>query len=147
MITNLNDKDFGNSTGVALEMKYKPMLNLATLKARGFTEVFASDLIENIDREAWKDLDINFKYDLPHDTLSEAQTAQILANLVSSETWLKTLSIVNDPRQELERMDKEQREQIQANMQVLKQNNAVTDGETNANSRTSQEADRLSAQT
>ena len=34
MIVNLNDKDFGNSTGVALEMKYKPMLNLATLKAR-----------------------------------------------------------------------------------------------------------------
>ncbi len=85
MITNLNDKDFGNSTGVALEMKYKPMLNLATLKSRGFTEslkdmyqvVFASDLIENIIREAWKDVDINFQSVLPHDTLSEAQTAQI----------------------------------------------------------------------
>ena len=84
MITNLNDKDFGNSTGVALEMKYKPMLNLATLKSRGFTEslkdmyqvVFASDLIENISREAWKDLDINFQYDLPHNTLSEAQTTK-----------------------------------------------------------------------
>ena len=147
MITNLNDKDFGNSTGVALEMKYKPMLNLATLKSRGFTEalkdmyqvVFASDLIENISREAWKDLDINFQYDLPHDTLSEAQTAQILANLVSSETWLKTLSIVNDPRQEQERMDREKNEQIKANMQVLKQTNAVTDGDPNANSSASQE--------
>ena len=150
MITNLNDKDFGNSTGVALEMKYKPMLNLATLKSRGFTEslkdmyqvVFASDLIENISREAWKDLDINFQYDLPHDTLSEAQTAQILANLVSSEIWLKTLSIVNDPRQEQERMDREKNEQIKANMQVLKQTNAFTDGDANANSRTSQKADR-----
>ena len=150
MITNLNDKDFGNSTGVALEMKYKPMLNLATLKSRGFTEalkdmyqvVFASDLIENISREAWKDLDINFQYDLPHDTLSEAQTAQILANLVSSETWLKTLSIVNDPRQEQERMDREKNEQMKANMQVLKQTNAFTDGDANANSRTSQKADR-----
>ena len=103
--------------------------------------VFASDLIENISREAWKDLDINFQYDLPHDTLSEAQTAQILANLVSSETWLKTLSIVNDPRQEQERMDREKNEQIKANMQVLKQTNAVTDGDPNANSRTSQEKD------
>ncbi len=149
MITNLNDKDFGNSTGVALEMKYKPMLNLATLKSHGFIGslkdmyqvVFASDLIENISREAWKDLDINFQYDLPHDTLSEAQTAQILANLVSSETWFKTLSIVNDPRQEQERMDREKNEQIKANMQVLKQTNAVTDGDPNANSRTSQEKD------
>lgn len=149
MIVNLNDKDFGNSTGVALEMKYKPMLNLATLKSRGFTEslkdtyqvVFASDLIENISREAWKDIDVNFQYDLPHDTLSEAQTAQILANLVSSETWLKTLSIVNDPRQEQERIDQEKKEQMKANMQVLKQTNAVTDGDPNANSSASQKAD------
>ncbi len=123
MITNLNDKDFGNSTGVALEMKYKPMLNLATLKSRGFTEslkdmyqvVFASDLIENIIREAWKDVDINFQYDLPHDTLSEAQTAQILSNLVSSETWLKILSIGNDPWQEQERIEQEKNEQMKAN--------------------------------
>ncbi len=123
MITNLNDKDFGNSTGVALEMKYKPMLNLATLKSRGFTEslkdmyqvVFASVLIENIIREAWKDVDINFQYDLPHDTLSEAQTAQILSNLVSSETWLKILSIGNDPWQEQERIEQEKNEQMKAN--------------------------------
>ena len=89
MIVNLNDEDFGNSTGVALEMKYKPMLNLATLKSRLFNEsikdmyrvVFASDLLNGIDRETWQFLDINYQYDLPHDSLTEAQTAQALSSL------------------------------------------------------------------
>ena len=48
MITNLNDKDFGNSTGVALEMKYKPMLNLATLKSRGFIGVIEGHVSSRI---------------------------------------------------------------------------------------------------
>ncbi len=38
-------------------------------------------------------------------------------------------------------MDREKNEQMKANMQVLKQTNAVTDGDPNANSRTSQEKD------
>ncbi|MCQ4116605.1 phage portal protein [Ligilactobacillus sp. MP3] len=143
MIVNLNDEDFGNSTGVALEMKYKPMLNLATLKSRLFNEsikdmyrvVFASDLLNGIDRETWQFLDINYQYDLPHDSLTEAQTAQALSSLgISTETWLKVLSVVNDPRQEKENMDKEKQAQMESNLDFLKQNNAVTDGDSNDNS-------------
>lgn len=143
MIVNLNDEDFGNSTGVALEMKYKPMLNLATLKSRLFNEsikdmyrvVFASDLLNGIDRGTWQFLDINYQYDLPHDSLTEAQTAQALASLgISTETWLKVLSVVNDPRQEKENMDKEKQAQMESNLDFLKQNNAVTDGDSNDNS-------------
>lgn len=143
MIVNLNDEDFGNSTGVALKMKYKPMLNLATLKSRLFNEsikdmyrvVFASDLLNGIDRETWQFLDINYQYDLPHDSLTEAQTAQALSSLgISTETWLKVLSVVNDPRQEKENMDKEKQAQMESNLDFLKQNNAVTDGDSNDNS-------------
>ena len=143
MIVNLNDEDFGNSTGVALEMKYKPMLNLATLKSRLFNEsikdmyrvIFASDLLNGIDRGTWQFLDINYQYDLPHDSLTEAQTAQALASLgISTETWLKVLSVVNDPRQEKENMDKEKQAQMESNLDFLKQNNAVTDGDSNDNS-------------
>ncbi|MSE09585.1 phage portal protein, partial [Lactobacillus salivarius] len=128
---------------VALEMKYKPMLNLATLKSRLFNEsikdmyrvVFASDLLNGIDRETWQFLDINYQYDLPHDSLTEAQTAQALSSLgISTETWLKVLSVVNDPRQEKENMDKEKQDQMASNLDFLKQNNAVTDGDSNDNS-------------
>ena len=127
MIVNLNDKDFGNSTGIALQLKYKPMLNLATLKSRGFSRalkemyrvVFASDQLRGLDETAWQSIDINYQYDLPHDTLTEAQTAQILSGLVSEETWLKTLSVVNDPRQEEENIANERSEQARANLDLL----------------------------
>lgn len=150
MIVNLNDESFGNSTGIALEMKYKPMLNLATLKSRIFNEsikdmyrvVFASDLLQGIERETWKFLDINYQYDLPHDSLTEAQTAQALASLgISTETWLKTLSAVNDPRQEKENMDREQQERMSNNLDFIKQNHGVTDGELNDDSQGRETAD------
>lgn len=41
MIVNLNDKDFGNSSGVALEMKFKPMLNLANGQSTSIYEIIA----------------------------------------------------------------------------------------------------------
>ena len=97
--------------------------------------VFASDLLNGIDRETWQFLDINYQYDLPHDSLTEAQTAQALSSLgISTETWLKVLSVVNDPRQEKENMDKEKQAQMESNLDFLKQNNAVTDGDSNDNS-------------
>ncbi|WP_051523343.1 phage portal protein [Ligilactobacillus hayakitensis] len=142
MIVNLNDKDFGNSTGVALEMKYKPMLSLATLKSRLFSEslkrmyqvVFASNLIKNVGEKAWKDLDISFQYDLPHDVLSEVQTAQALASLgVSTETWLKVISVVNDPKQEEDKMLNEQKQQFKNNLEMIASGNIKPDGEVNDN--------------
>lgn len=154
MVVNLNDKDFGNSTGVALEMKYKPMLNSATLKSRGFGEslkemyqvVFASDQVQNISEDAWKDLDIVFQYDMPHDLKDEAETAQTLSTLISRDTWLKSLSIVNDVRQEEKNIDKEKQENVQNNLQLLRQNNEVTDGEANGNGQGREATDTVSAQ-
>ena len=151
MIVNLNDKDFGNSTGVALEMKYKPMLNLSVLKARAFSTsiksiyevVFSSDLIDGVSRDAWKDLEIHPQYDLPHDTLTEAQTAQALANLgISRGTWLKQISIVDDPRQEEKAMDAEHKKQIEENLDVLKSNHAVVDGDNDDDSQTGKATDQ-----
>ena len=151
MIVNLNDKDFGNSTGVALEMKYKPMMNLSVLKARAFSTsikaiyevVFASDLIDGVSRDAWKDLEIHPQYDLPHDTLTEAQTAQALANLgISRGTWLKQISIVDDPRQEEKAMDQEHKKQIEENLDVLKSNHGVVDGDNDDDSQTRKATDQ-----
>ena len=47
---------------------------------------------------------------------------------ISNKTWLKVLSVVNDPRQEKEKQD-----QMASNLDFLKQNNAVTDGDCNDN--------------
>lgn len=135
-------------------MKYKPMLNSATLKSRGFGEslkemyqvVFASDQVPNIPGDAWEDLDIVFQYDMPHDLKDEAETAQTLSTLISRDTWLKSLSIVNDVRQEEKNIDKEKQENMENNLQLLRQNNEITDGEANVNGQGREATDTVSAQ-
>ncbi|MGY5390406.1 hypothetical protein ACXHYR_04795 [Ligilactobacillus salivarius] len=47
---------------------------------------------------------------------------------ISNKTWLKVLLVVNDPRQEKEKQD-----QMASNLDFLKQNNAVPDGDCNDN--------------
>lgn len=47
---------------------------------------------------------------------------------ISNKTWLKVLLVVNDPKQEKEKQD-----QMASNLDFLKQNNTVPDGDCNDN--------------
>lgn len=119
MVPNLNDEAFsGNSSGVALQYKLLSMRNMASNKERKFTEalrqmyriVFSADtVIHNPD--AWQDLTFQFKRNLPANLADEAQTASTLTGIVSKETQLSTLSFVDDPKTEMERIQKEQKDQ------------------------------------
>lgn len=119
MVPNLNDEAFsGNSSGVALQYKLLSMRNMASNKERKFTEalrqmyrvVFSADtVIHNPD--AWQDLTFQFKRNLPANLADEAQTASTLTGIVSKETQLSTLSFVDDPKTEIERIQKEQKDQ------------------------------------
>lgn len=122
MVPNLNDEAFsGNSSGVALQYKLLSMRNMAANKERKFTQslrqlykVVLSTKSMQISPDAWKDLHFNFVRNLPANLADEAQTASTLSGIVSKQTQLKTLSIVDDPAQELEQIQKEQDDQAQA---------------------------------
>ena len=122
MVPNLNDEAFsGNSSGVALQYKLLSMRNMAANKERKFTQslrqlykVVLSTKSMQISPDAWKDLHFNFVRNLPANLADEAQTASTLSGIVSKQTQLKTLSIVDDPAQELKQIQKEQDDQAQA---------------------------------
>lgn len=114
MVANLSDKDFGNSSGTALAYKLQAMDNLAKSKDRkmqsGFNrlyEVVLSVPTTQVPADAWSEFNYKFTRNVPKNTLEEAQIVSQLNGQVSDETKLSVLSIVQDPKEELERMEEE----------------------------------------
>ena len=114
MVANLSDKDFGNSSGTALAYKLQAMDNLAKSKDRkmqsGFNrlyEVVLSVPTTQVPADAWSELNYKFTRNVPKNTLEEAQIVSQLNGQVSDETKLSVLSIVQDPKEELDRMEEE----------------------------------------
>ena len=114
MVANLSDKDFGNSSGTALAYKLQAIDNLAKSKDRkmqsGFNrlyEVVLSVPTTQVPADAWSELNYKFTRNVPKNTLEEAQIVSQLNGQVSDETKLSVLSIVQDPKEELERMEEE----------------------------------------
>ena len=126
MVANISDENFGNSSGIALRYKLEAMSNLFTAKARRFSSamldrykiIFSNPVaqIHKVSKDAWHDLDIRFTANYPANLESEAEIAKLLEGVVSKETQLKALSIVDNVQEELERMDAEQTPSVIDNM-------------------------------
>lgn len=120
MVPNLNDEAFsGNSSGVALQYKLLAMRNLAASKERKFTQSLrrlykiafkAGTILSEKESDSWQDLKFQFTRNMPVNLADEADTASKLQGIVSKETQLSTLSIVDDPKAEIGRMADEQKE-------------------------------------
>jgi len=115
-IPDMRDAAFsGNSSGVALKFKIMPMENLCKMAENKFSAALRQMFkvvgskwsIEQVQFNA-DDLTFKFKRNFPLNLLDEAQTAQALTGIVSQETILGTLSIVKDPKGEMEKMKAEQ---------------------------------------
>lgn len=134
MVANLNDEAFaGNSSGVALQYKLLPMRNMAANKERKFRQalrrlyriVFSvGTVLPEVHSEDWKELVFTFKRNLPDDISNDADIAQRLQGMVSQETLLSILPFVNDPQEEIKRINKEKQENMQ---QALKYGPAALD--------------------
>lgn len=115
MIANISDESFGSQTsGTALAYKLQAMSNFAqgfdrkiekSIK-KGY-KIFCSLPTNVPDADAWRQIAITTTRNLPKNRLEEAQTAQAVEGIVSHETQLKLLSIVDDPKTELEKMENE----------------------------------------
>ena len=134
MVANLNDEAFaGNSSGVALQYKLLPMRNMASNKERKFQQalrrlyriVFSvGTVLPDVHSEDWRELKFTFKRNLPDDISNDADIAQKLQGMVSQETLLSILPFVNDPQEEIKRINKEKQENMQ---QALKYGPAALD--------------------
>ena len=146
MVANLSDENFGQSSGTALAFKLQPMSNMALAKDRKIQSAFSrmyqqvfSIPLSGIPEDAWKEIKYQFTRNMPRNLKEEAEVAKLLDGQVSDETKLSTLSIVDNAKDELEKVNKEKESgsqlerQIEANARrtdadLLGDNGVIADG-------------------
>lgn len=114
MVANISDENFGTSSGIALKYKLQAMSNLALTKQRKFTsgmnrryKLIFSNPVSGMKKDAWTGIKYQFTLNYPTNILEESQIAGNLAGIVSQETQLKVLSVVDNVQQEINQMREE----------------------------------------
>ena len=114
MVANISDENFGSASGVALKYKLQSMSNLAKTKERKFTsgmnrryKILFSSPLSKAPKDAWVQLHYKFTPNIPANLLEEAQIAAQIEGITSHETQLKVLSIVDNVKDELDKIEEE----------------------------------------
>ena len=114
MVANISDENFGASSGIALRYKLQAMSNLEKTKERKFTsgmnrryKLLFGHPLSKVPSDAWVQLHYQFTPNIPANLLEEAQIAAQMEGITSHETQLKVLSIVDNIKDELDRIEEE----------------------------------------
>lgn len=114
MVANISDENFGASSGIALKYKLLAMSNLAKMKQNKFIgamnrryRLICSNPVISAKADDWLFIDYTFAQNIPANQLEEAQIAAQLSGVTSKETQLKALSIVDDVKDEIKKIDAE----------------------------------------
>lgn len=128
MVANISDENFGTASGIAMAYKLQAMNNLRKTKERKFTSgmnrryklIFSNPSRHmGIEKDDWVKLHYKFTPNVPANLLEESQIAQNLSGVVSQETQLGVLSVVDNPKVEIERIEKEEEKPKDAVMQQM----------------------------
>lgn len=126
MVANISDENFGTSSGIAMAYKLQGMSNLRKTKERKFTsgmnrryKLIFSNPGNAMKKDDWMKLHYKFTPNVPANLLEESQIAQNLSGVVSQETQLGVLSVVDNPKTEIERIDKEEEKPRDVVMQQM----------------------------
>lgn len=111
MVANINDENFNAASGQAMRYRLTIMSDLAKTKQRKFTACFNrryrllfSNPVSKMAKDDWMKLRFQFTLNYPVNLTEEADVAGKLKGIVSDETLLSVLSIVNDTKEEIRRM-------------------------------------------
>ena len=112
---NLSDENFaGNSSGVAIEFKTLGTENLVSIKERKFKRGLQQrfELISALngilnDGFDWRSIEIHFTRNLPINQEDLANMVDKLEGVVSNETLLAQLPFVEDPQEEMRKVEEE----------------------------------------
>lgn len=114
MVANISDEHFATTSGIALRYKLQPMDNLARGKERKFQSGMSRRyrLISNyptskIGENEWINIQYKFTRNVPANLAEEADIAQTLSGIVSEETQVGVLSIVQNAKEEVKRKNEE----------------------------------------
>ena len=115
MVANISDENFGTSSGIAMKYKLQGMSNLAKTKERKFTsgmnrryKLIFSNPVSGMKEDDWVKLHYHFTPNIPSNVLEESQIAGNLEGIVSQETQLGVLSVVDNVQNEMKKIENEQ---------------------------------------
>ena len=115
MVANISDENFGTSSGIAMKYKLQGMSNLAKTKERKFTsgmnrryKLIFSNPVSGMKEDDWVKLHYHFTPNIPSNVLEESQIAGNLDGIVSQETQLGVLSVVDNVQNEMKKIESEQ---------------------------------------
>lgn len=135
MVANISAEDFGNASGTALAFRLQPMLNLAKTKDRKMQsafnrmyEVVFSMAGQRVRPDDWMGIEYSFLRNMPKNVAEEAEVVRLLDGQVSDETKLSVLSIIDNAKEELQKMENEDEKSSQL-AQVLERNRRMTDAD------------------
>lgn len=118
MVANISDENFGASSGISLKYKLQAMSNLEKTKERKFTsgmnrryKLLFGHPASKVPKDAWVQLHYVFTPNTPANLLEEAQIAAQMEGIVSKETQLRVLSIVDNVQDELDKIEEESKSQ------------------------------------
>ena len=116
MVANISDENFGTSSGIAMKYKLQAMHNLEKTKERKFTSgmnrryrLIFSNPVSGMKNEDWVKLHYKFTPNIPANVLEETEIAGNLDGIVSQETQLGTLSIVDNVQAEIDKLEEKQK--------------------------------------
>jgi len=114
MVMNINDESFGTQSGIALKYKLQSMENLAKTKERKFVsglnrryKMIANTSITPIKGDEWTGIKYQFTRNYPANILEESEIARNLTGITSKGTALSVLSIVDNAKDEVDRINDE----------------------------------------
>lgn len=118
MVADISDENFGTSSGIALKYKLQAMSNLEKTKERKFASgmnrryrlIFSNPVshTKGIKADDFVKVHPHFTPNFPANVLEESEIAGNLEGIVSKETQLSVLSIVDNVQDEIEKMESEE---------------------------------------
>ncbi len=123
MVADMSAENFGTASGIAIRYRLLAMSNIAIVKERKFRRSLSRRwrLVlgyavgnSGVSSNGWQTIRATFTRNLPNNLLEETQIAGNLSGVVSKETQLSTLSVVDNPAREIERMNDEAEERAAA---------------------------------
>ena len=138
MVCDITNDGFAASSGIAIKWKMTPMINLATNKWRKFEhslklyyKLVCSNPVTPLQEDDWITIEFLHQLSYPVNMFEEAEMAGVLAGITSRETQLSVLSVVDDPKAELERIREESKKDI-ATLTAPTNRTVETGGDDNA---------------
>jgi len=135
MVANISDENFGTSSGIAMKYKLQAMSNLEKTKERKFTSgmnrryrLIFSNPVSGMKKDDWVKIHPHFTPNFPANVQEESEIARNLEGIVSQETQLGVLSIVDNVQDEIKKLDSEQ-EKIKADPVITQMFNTSGGGE------------------